>query len=180
VNFQRLINYISKNTPEVAKSVLPGSLLAGGFGLMDGPAAAVTYGVADLATALPLTLGARALGSRIQKPILGVSPKALQGGLETVANIGGSLGSTVLASNLLYGNQYSQQQQLNQQIEQRSAINALPLEQQIVSPGTQFQTAGLPSGEDFQNLLNQRRGNWMQYLTPEDQQLIAGVISTKI
>lgn len=180
MNFQRLSNYVARNAPEVAKAVVPGSLLAGAFGLLDGPGAAAAYGAADFAAAFPLTLGARALGSRIKSPILGLQPKAIQGGLETVANIGGSIGSTVLASNLLYGNQYSQQQQLNQQLEQRSLINQLPEEQQLVSPGTQFQMAGLPDHRQFEQLLNQRRGNWMQYLSPEDQELLASTISPRL
>jgi len=46
----------------------------------------------------------------------------------------------------------------------------------MVAPGTQFQMTGLPNPANFENLLNQRRGGWMKYLSPEDQQLIASTL----
>jgi hypothetical protein len=80
---------------------------------------------------------------------------------------------------LLYGNQYTQTPQIQQQIEQRTLVNQTPINQQLVSPGTQFQMNGLPDASQFEQLLNQR-GNWMQYLSPEDQALIAGVVSPRL
>jgi hypothetical protein len=56
-----------------------------------------------------------------------------------------------------------------QQMMQRADINNL--QNQLVSPGTQFQMTGLPSAEHFQQLLNQRNSS-AQYLSPEDQLLL--------
>jgi hypothetical protein len=50
-------------------------------------------------------------------------------------------------------------------------MNQLPLPEQNLSPGTQFQMTGLPPIDNFQNLLN-KRNNWTQYLSPQDQALI--------
>ena len=37
MSFQRLLSFVGRNAGDVAKSVLPGSLLAGGFGMLEGP-----------------------------------------------------------------------------------------------------------------------------------------------
>ncbi len=76
-----------------------------------------------------------------------------------------------------YNNEYipdkngtGQPQQIAQQVEQRALVNHLQAPQ-LLSEGTNFQMAGLPDPQDFQQLLNQR-GSWQQYLSPEDQALI--------
>jgi len=165
VSFQRLLSFVGRNAGDVAKSVLPGSLLAGGFGMLEGPGAALTYGLADAAAAFPATMAARALTRNVKTPWI-------KGAAENTANIGASLGSTLVASNLLYGNQAlaPQSQQIAQQVEQRALVNNLG-QVQLLSPGTNFQMAGMPDPENFQQLLNQRN-NWTQYLSPEDQALI--------
>lgn len=179
MSFQRLLNFASRNLPKTLAEAAPGTLLSAGFGLLEGPGAAVAYGLGDLAGSVPAVLAAKALGSRIKKPIAGIKPETIRGGLEGAANVVGSIGGTMATANLLYGNQYTQTPQIQQQIEQRSLVNQTPINQQLVSPGTQFQMVGLPDASQFEQLLNQR-GNWMQYLSPEDQALIAGVVSPKL
>jgi hypothetical protein len=171
VAFQRLLNFIGRNAGSAVKSVLPGTAMTAGFGLMESPQAAAVYGLSDLALSLPTTLAARGLGAKITKPILGVKPEHLRTGIETTANIGAQLGSTVVAGKILYGDQQATSPLMlqEQQTMQRAAVN--DLQQQLVSPGTQFQMTGLPSPEHFQSLLNQRN-NWAQYLSPEDQLLL--------
>jgi hypothetical protein len=39
--------------------------------------------------------------------------------------------------------------------------------------------AGLPDAGEFEQLLN-RRGNWTQYLSPEDQALISSVATPRM
>jgi hypothetical protein len=125
--------------------------LTAGFGLLSGgPKAAAAYGAADFLAAYPATLLARKLGSKITKPVMGIDPKTVRGGLETVANLGASIVSPIavdaVAGKALYpetaqGN-VLQQQQIAQEMEQRAAINGLQTPQ-LVSPGTQFQMQGL-------------------------------------
>ena len=147
---QRLVQYAGKNK-DIVGNVGTGSALTAGFGLLaGGPKAAAAYGAADFLAAYPATLLARKLGSKITKPVMGIAPKTLQGGLETVANLGASIISPVavdaLVGKALYpetaqGN-VPQQQQVSQEMEQRAAINGLQTPQ-LVSPGTQFQMQGL-------------------------------------
>jgi hypothetical protein len=147
---QRLVQYAGKNK-DIVGNVGTGSALTAGFGLLaGGPKAAAAYGAADFLAAYPATLLARKLGLKINKPVLGIAPKTLQGGLETVANLGASILSPVavdaVAGKALYpetaqGN-VPQQQQISQEMEQRAAINNLETPQ-LVSPGTQFQMQGL-------------------------------------
>jgi hypothetical protein len=176
VSFQRLLNFVGRNAGNVAKAVAPGSLLAGGFGLLESPQAALVYGAADFAGSFPATLAARAVGSKIKKPILGIAPKYVQGGIENVANIGASLGTASAASRLLYGDQavtptvMSQEQQLMQEMMQRAELNNLSV--QAVAPGTQFQTAGLEFLGDPTRQI-ELAGNWQQYLGPYEQTLLA-------
>lgn len=179
MGFQRLLNFVGRNLPKTAAEVAPGALFSAGIGLLEGPGAAVAYGLGDLAGSVPAVLGAKALGTRIKKPILGVKPETIRGGLEGAANIAGSLGGAMATANLLYGNQYLQTPQIEQQVEQRSLTNQLPLDQQLLSPGTNFQMAGLPDAGQFEHLLN-RRGNWTQYLSPEDQALVSSVIAPRL
>lgn len=174
MNLQRLLTFARQNSKDVAKSVAPGSALAAGFGMLEGPKAALAYGAADFLGAYPLTMGARALGTKITKPVLGIQPQALRSGLENVANIGGSLGSTVAASSLLYGGQpvtpitMSQEQQIMQEMYQRAAINKLDV--QAVAPGTQFQTAGIEFLNDY---VNRKPPSFMDYLSQADLALLA-------
>ena len=173
MGFQQLLNFVGRNAGSVAKAVAPGSAYAAGFGLLEGPAAGLTYGITDFAAAFPATLAARAIGSKITKPVLGIAPKYVQGGLENVANMGASIGATMTASKALYGNQpevmptnMSQEQQLMQQMMQRSAVNNLPV--QGVARGTQFQTSGI---EFLQNYV-QPPSSIAGYLSPEDLALL--------
>jgi hypothetical protein len=174
VSFQRLLNFVGRNAKDVVKSVLPGATLSAGFGLLESPQAAAAYGLSDIALSVPTTLAARGLGSRITKPVLGVKPEHLRTGIEHAANIGSQLGSTMVAGNLLYGGQQATSPMMlqEQQTMQRAAINNL--QEQLVSPGTQFQMTGLPSPEHFQQLLNQKN-NWAQDLPIEDQLLLQQV-----
>ena len=87
---------------------------------------------------------------------------------ETPLNIAASIGAGYVTSPLIYGT--GQTQQIAQQVEQRALVNHLQAPQ-LLSEGTNFQMAGLPDPQDFQQLLNQR-GSWQQYLSPEDQALI--------
>ena len=174
MGFERLLNFIGRNAGDVAKAVVPGSALAAGFGMLEGPAAGLAYGATDFAAAFPATLAARAIGSRITKPILGVKPQYIQAGLEHVANIGASLGGTMAVSNLLYGNQpavvptnMSQEQQLMHEMAQRAAVNNLSV--QAVAPGTQFQTAGLEFLNDY---VHRPHPNVATYLSPDDVALL--------
>ena len=147
---QRIAQYTGKNK-DIVGNVATGSALTAGFGLLSGgPKAAAAYGAADFLAAYPATLLARKLGSKITKPVMGIAPKTLQGGLETVANLGASIVSPLavdaVAGRALYpetaqGN-VPQQQQIAQEMEQRAAINGAQAPQ-LVSPGTQFQMQGL-------------------------------------
>ena len=161
MNFQRLLGFVGRNAGDVAKSVVPGSALAAGFGLLEGPTAAATYGLMDLAAAFPATMAARGLTRNVKNPLV-------RGTVENVANIGASLGSTVAASNLLYGNRpvptdMSQSQQIMQEMSQRAAINKLDV--QAVAPGTQFQTAGIEFLNDY---VDKELPNIANYLSPEE------------
>lgn len=166
MSFQRLLNFVGRNAGDVAKAVIPGSLLAGGFGLLEGPGAAATYGIADFAAAFPATMAARGLTRNVKNPMV-------RGVVENVANIGASLGSTIAASNLLYNSRpiptdLSQSQQIMQEMNQRAAINNLDI--QAVAPGTQFQTAGI---EFLNNYVHPQMPNSMAYLSPYEQTLLA-------
>jgi hypothetical protein len=166
VNFQRLLGFVGRNAGDVAKSVVPGSALAAGFGLLEGPTAAATYGLMDLAAAFPATMAARGLTRNVKNPLV-------RGTVENVANIGASLGSTVAASNLLYGNRpvptdMSQSQQIMQEMGQRAAINKLDV--QAVAPGTQFQTAGIEFLNDY---VDKELPNIANYLSPEELALFS-------
>lgn len=173
---QRLAQYAGKNK-DIVGNVATGSALTAGFGLLGGgPKAAAAYGAADFLTAYPATLIARKLGSKITKPVMGISPKTLQGGLEMTANLGASVVSPLVAdavagralypettqSNIL------QQQQVAQEMEQRAAINGLRTPQ-LVSPGTQFQMQGLEQQflQDFT-----KPQQYMSELMPEYEQYL--------
>lgn len=166
MSFQRLLGFVGRNAGDVAKAVVPGSALAAGFGLLEGPTAAATYGLMDLAAAFPATMAARGLTRNVKNPLV-------RGTVENVANIGASLGSTVAASNLLYGNRpvptdMSQSQQIMQEMGQRAAINNLDV--QAVAPGTQFQTAGIEFLNDY---VSNELPDIANYLSPEELALFS-------
>lgn len=173
---QRLAQYAGKNK-DIVGNVATGSALTAGFGLLGGgPKAAAAYGAADFLTAYPATLIARKLGSKITKPVMGISPKTVQGGLEMTANLGASVVSPLVADavagKFLYpetaqGN-ILQQQQVAQEMEQRAAINGLRTPQ-LVSPGTQFQMQGLEQQflQDFT-----KPQQYMSELMPEYEQYL--------
>ena len=173
---QRLAQYAGKNK-DIVGNVATGSALTAGFGLLGGgPKAAAAYGAADFLTAYPATLLARKLGSKITKPVMGISPKTLQGGLEMTANLGASVVSPLVADavagKFLYPettqSNILQQQQVAQEMEQRAAINGLQTPQ-LVSPGTQFQMQGLEQQflQDFT-----KPQQYMSELMPEYEQYL--------
>lgn len=185
MSFQRLLNFVGRNLPKTAAQVAPGAAYSSGFALLGGGGLgqAAIYGAGDLGANISAVLAAKALGSKIKNPVLGVQPQTLRGGLENVANIAGSMGSNMAITNMLYGDQYSQLAQIQQQMEQRSAVNTLPLQQQQVSPGTMYQTAGLPNSEEFEALLNQMELNNQnlqnqfsigKYLKPQELAMLQG------
>jgi hypothetical protein len=178
---QRLTQYVGKNK-DIVGNVATGSALTAGFGLLaGGPKAAAAYGAADFLAAYPATLLARKLGSKITKPVMGIDPKTVRGGLETVANLGASIISPAVvdavAGRALYpetaqGN-VSQQQQVSQEMEQRAAINGLQAPQ-LVSPGTQFQMQGLEQ-TFLQNFTKPQ--NYMAEMMPEYESYLANLRS---
>lgn len=185
MSFQRLLNFVGRNLPKTAAQVAPGAAYSSGFALLGGGGLgqAAIYGAGDLGANISAVLAAKALGSKIKNPVLGVQPQTLRGGLENVANIAGSMGSNMAITNMLYGDQYSQLAQIQQQMEQRSTVNTLPLQQQQVSPGTMYQTAGLPNPEEFETLLNQLELNNQniqnqfslgKYLKPQELAMLQG------
>lgn len=178
---QRLVQYAGKNK-DIVGNVGTGSALTAGFGLLaGGPKAAAAYGAADFLAAYPATLLARKLGSKITKPVMGIAPKTLQGGLETVANLGASIVSPAIvdavAGRALYpetaqGN-VPQEQQVSQEMEQRAAVNGLRAPQ-LVSPGTQFQMQGLEQ-TFLQNFTKPQ--NYMAEMMPEYESYLADLRS---
>jgi hypothetical protein len=166
-------SWLSKNLGPVIKNVLPGSAVNAGFGLLSGgPKGALTFGLADVATALPATL----LGRYAARNIPNEKTRNI---IEGAANIGGSLLGTELGINILTA---GQPQQIAQQVEQRSAVNQLPLEQQAaeLSPGTQYQLSNADP-QRFENLLNQMpRNQWMQYLSQQDQAMLQGALNPRL
>jgi hypothetical protein len=178
---QRLAQYVGKNK-DIVGNVGTGSALTAGFGLLaGGPKAAAAYGAADFLAAYPATLLARKLGSKITKPVMGIDPKTVRGGLETVANLGASIVSPIavdaVAGKALYpetaqGN-VPQQQQIAQEMEQRAAINNLQTPQ-LVSPGTQFQMQGLEQ-TFLQNFTKPQ--NYMAEMMPEYEAYLADLRS---
>jgi hypothetical protein len=162
---------------DVAKPALMSGGLATGVSLLGGanPLQALASGAVDVAADV-VTLGALrklAPGAYAKKTLIdpATGKQVVQQGshpLETPLNIGASIGAGYLTAPLIYGT--GQPQQIAQQVEQRALVNNLQAPQ-LLSAGTNFQTAGLPDPQDFQQLLNQR-GSWQQYLSPEDQALI--------
>ena len=169
-----LAQFLTKNLGSVTKAVLPGTALNAGFGLLtSGPVGGLTFAATDFATSLPATLLGRYAGRNIKD-------KNIRGLVEGGANVAGSLTGTELGSRLLMG---GQQQQIAQQIEQRSVVNQLPLTEQLAerSPGTNFQTVGLSPRAEFEQLLNQGpRNTFAAYFSPEDQLLLQQMTSPRM
>lgn len=174
--FQGILNLIRKNT-DVIKDAGTSAAFTTGIGALTGDIpGALKYGVADFALSYPATLAVRALRPKPSTKVMDVATGKIterpgRSSLEVPVNIGASVLSGLAVSSLDSPAYLGQQQQMAQQIEQRSLINQLPIQAQDLSPGTQFQMAGLPPIDDFQTLLN-RKNNWTQYLSPEDQALI--------
>lgn len=174
--FQSILNLIKRN-PDVIKDAGISAALTTGLGALTGDIpGALKYGIADFAFSYPATLAVRGARPKAVRRVMDVDTGKVteqpgRSSLELPANIGASVLSGMAVSALESPSVMGQQQQIAQQIEQRSLINQLPLQYQDVAPGTQFQTTGLPPGDEFQQLLNQR-GGWTQYLTPQDQTLI--------
>ena len=158
--------FIGQNISSVTKNVLPGTALSAGFGMLaGGPKEALIYGATDLVGSLPATM----LGRYAARNVKNEGARNL---IEGAANTAGSIGGAILGSQLLAG---GQPQQIAQQVEQRSVVNQLPLEEQLLerSPGTNFQTVGLSPRAEFEQLLNQApRSTWAHYLSPEDQLIL--------
>lgn len=174
--FQGILNLIKRN-PDVIKEAGISAALTTGIGALTGDIpGALKHGAADFALSYPATLAVRALRPKPSRRVIDaetgkVTEQPGRSSLEVPVHIGASVLSGVAVSSLESHAQSGQQQQVAQQIEQRSLVNQLPLQEQLLSPGTQFQMAGLSPGADFQKLLNQR-GNWTQYLSPADQALV--------
>lgn len=153
----------SQTSRQAAKAALPGAALNFGFGtLTQGPIAGLAYAAGDFLLNYPAVGAARKMfpgtpagtativtkgGQTITKE-LPYMPSSVESGL----NLGASLASAplvdVVTGGALYNNQaapeptnMSQEQQSYQQATQRQQINRL--QQQALSPGTQFQMQGL-------------------------------------
>lgn len=166
--------FISQNIGATTRGVLPGTALNAAFGAMSaGPQGGLIFGLSDLATSVPASLLGRYAGRNIKS-------KGTRDLIEGGANLGGVLLGNELGRAVLMA---GQPQQIAQQIEQRSVVNDLPLASQIseLSPGTQYQLTGLPSSQPFEQLLSQMpRNSWTQYLSPEDQAMLQGVINPRL
>lgn len=163
---------------EIAKPSLTSGAFTGGIALVTGasPLQALATGATDVvASALPLGILRKVSpGSYAKRTLIDTKTgkQIIQQDvhpLETPLNIAASVGAGYATNPIIYGT--GQQQQIMQQAEQRALVNQFPLHDQLLSPGTQFQMAGLPDPQDFQQFLNQRT-SWRQYLSPEDQALI--------
>lgn len=149
----------SQSSRQAAKAVLPGSALNFAIGtLTGGPVAGAAYAAGDFLLNYPLVRGARKLFpgnpiTTIQKNKKGeeIVRETVQPSMaESVVNIAGSFASAPIVDLVTQGSllpkqpdpvNISQEQQLYQQALQRQRVNQL--QQQALSPGTQFQMQGL-------------------------------------
>jgi len=170
---------------QVAKPSLSSGALAGGVALLTGanPAQALASAAVDtVASAIPLA-GLRKLSPKSYGKRTLIDPKTGEKivqqtthELEIPLNVVTSLGANFLTAPLIYG---GQQEQIEQQLLQRSAVNRLPLQEELMnlSPGTMSQV----SGAEFQRLLNQvPQNSWMNYLDPADQQIIQNTLNPRL
>lgn len=159
-------SWLSKNIGPVLKSVLPGTALSSGFGLIGGgPQAALAYGATDILGSVPATLLGRYAGRNIKR-------EGLRNMVEGGANLVGSFAGAELGTALLSG---GQPQQMAQQIEQRSLVNRYPLAEQAgdLAYGTQYQLTGLPDPTQFNQLLANQ-------LSPTERQLLQGALVPQV
>ena len=181
--FQGILNLIKRN-PDVVKDAGISAALTTGLGALGGDIpGALKYGIADFAFSYPATLAVRGLRPKPKTSVMNLSTGKVttqpgKSSLEVPANIGASVLAGTLVSGMEAPSYLGQQQQMAQQIEQRSLVNQIPLEYQALAPGTQFQMAGMPDINNFQNLLNQQ-GNWSQYLSPKDQALLQQTLGAR-
>jgi len=170
---------------QVAGPSLTSGALAGGLSLLTGanPLQALLSGAAD-AGASAASLGAlrklqpKAYGTQRLKDVETGEIKTVQktSPLEIPVNIAASLGTSYATAPLIYG---GQQEQIAQQLGQRSVVNHLPLEQELanLSPGTMSQVPGA----QFQQLLNRASQNsYTQYLSPQEQELLASGLNPRM
>lgn len=155
----------------VAKQALPGAGLSAGVGLLTGgPVDALAYGAGDFLLNYPALRAARKYfpgKEQIIKDVAtGATTKSYSPSMaENIINVGASLGSGALVSNILTPRTPSvqpdaqqflaqQAQQLVPQVEsqraqnaqqmiQRSYVNKLPLSQLNLSPNTMYQMQGV-------------------------------------
>lgn len=169
----------------VGPSLTSGALTAG-VSLIGGanPFQALLSGLVDAGASAAAVGGVRKLrpgsyGTQRVKDLNTGEIKTIQNTsrLETPVNIATSLGTSFVTAPLIYG---GQQEQIAQQLQQRTVVNQLPLDQQLagVAPGTMSQV----SGAEFEQLLNQlpQRSSWLNYLDPEDRQLIASALKPSL
>lgn len=181
--FSRLLNAAK----QVAAPALTSGGLTGGLALLGGssPVNALAYGVADAAAsggslALLRKLRPGSYKTQTLKNVDTGEITTTQGTskLEIPVNLVASIGTGTLLSSALEGGN-PQSLQIAQQLEQRSVVNQLPLQQELanLSPGTMSQVPGT----EFEQLLNQvPRDQWTQYLSPEDQQLISQLSNPRL
>lgn len=162
MNLASLGKFFSRNK-DIAANVGTGSVLAGAFGtLAGGPGVGLGSALIDFGVTYPLT----ALARKVRPPKQSTTnfirtaegkyqPAPQNSGLETAANLGGSVLSAGLSAGLIPGMPIeptvsSQDQTLYHQMLQRQQINDLQVPQ-AVAPGTQFQTTGI---EFLSNYIN--------------------------
>jgi len=160
----RLAPLVARHLIPAVTSTLTGTAFNAGLGLLSGqgPKEMAPYLAADVAFSLPATLGARALGSKIKKPVMGIKPQHLAGGLETTANMGASLASMSVVNNMLYGGQNDQISQQNTQRAVQNNENTAQLFADLLerSPGTMYQL----TPRDLQNISENRRRRMNEYV----------------
>jgi hypothetical protein len=158
----RAVKNQTPGLPSVVSGILPGSALSGVFGTMvGGPVLGLGSAALDFAVSYPLTKLARAARPPKQSTTNFVrdsagklTPALEPSRLEGAANIGGMILSSQLGGSLLpFGPAVeptvnSQEQTLMHQMMQRQEINNLQTPQ-AVSPGTQFQMAGIEFLNDY-------------------------------
>lgn len=155
----------------VAKQALPGAALSAGVGLLTGgPVETLAYGAGDFLLNYPALRAARKFFPGKEQVIKDVATGATTKSYapstaENIINIGASLGSGALVSNILTprvssvqpdAQQFlaqqsqqvipqieSQRAQNAQQMIQRSYVNRLPLNQLNLSPNTMYQMQGV-------------------------------------
>jgi hypothetical protein len=160
----RLAPLVARHLAPAVASTLTGTAFNAGLGLLSGqgPKEMAPYLAADVAFSLPATLGARVLGSKIKKPVMGIKPQHLAGGLETTANMGASLASMSVVNNMLYGGQDNQVAQQNTQRAVQNNENATQLFTDLLerSPGTMYQL----TPRDIQTISENRRRRMDEYV----------------